>query len=134
MEKKETIYKKDNNLSMKLNLCYNITLIQAEENFNPIFKLLSDLEEINTISKINKSNILKFLYFNRKNNNKILYDNNENLSINVLGDIKSSIYLYFYLIILIEENRNVVNYIYSINLIKNLNEEQTKIKNEKKKK
>ena len=44
-----------------------------------------------------------------------------------------SIYLYFYLIILIEKNRNEVNYIYFINLIKNLNEEQTKIKNGKKK-
>ena len=127
-------HKKYNNLSMKLNLCYNTTLKQTEENYNPTFKLLSNIKEIYTILEINESNVLKFLYFNRNNNNKILYDNNENIFINILGDIKSNIYLYFYLILLIEENTNVVNYTYSINLIKDLNEEQIKLKKQKIKK
>ena len=116
------------NLSLKLNICYNFTLIQTEDINNPITKLLSDFNEIKKILTINDPNLLKFLYFNRNKIHKILYDLEEIID---LDGLKNSfyLYLYFYLSLLIEENPDVINYKYSINFIRNLNEEQIKENN-----
>ena len=116
------------NLSLKLNFCYNFTLIQTEDINNPITKLLSDFNEIKNILTINNPNLLKFLYFNRNKIHKILYEFEEIID---LDGLKTSfyLYLYFYLSLLIEENPNVINYKYSINFIRNLNEEQIKENN-----
>ena len=116
------------NLSLKLNICYNFTLIQTEDINNPITKLLSDFNEIKKILTINDPNLLKFLYFNRNKIHKILYDLEEIID---LDGLKSSfyLYLYFYLSLLIEENPDVINYKYSINFIRNLNEEQIRENN-----
>ena len=116
------------NLSLKLNICYNFTLIQTEDINNPITKLLSDFNEIKKILTINNPNLLKFLYFNRNKIHKILYDLEEIID---LDGLKNSfyLYLYFYLSLLIEENPDVINYKYSINFIRNLNEEQIRENN-----
>ena len=116
------------NLSLKLNFCYNFTLIQTEDINNPITKLLSDFNEIKNILTKNDPNLLKFLYFNRNKIHKILYEFEEIID---LDGLKTSfyLYLYFYLSLLIEENPNVINYKYSINFIRNLNEEQIKENN-----
>ena len=116
------------NLSLKLNICYNFTLIQTEDINNPITKLLSDFNEIKKILTINDPNLLKFLYFNRNKIHKILYDLEEIID---LDGLKNSfyLYLYFYLSLLIEENPDVINYKYSINFIRNLNEEQIRENN-----
>ena len=134
MGDKDKIYKKYNNLSSKLNLCYNTSINQIEDNNDPTIKLISNYDEIKNILKINEPNILKFLYINRNNNHQILYNCEKIIYLKILGnDLKSSIYLYFYLSLSIKEY-SVVDYIYSIEFIRNLNEEQIREKHKIKKK
>ena len=122
-----------NKLSPKLNLCYNTIINQTEENNNPTTNIITNYEELKNIITIEEANLLKFYYFNRNKNHQILYDDDEIIPITILGEIKSSIYLYFYLSLLIDENPNVVNYKYSFNFIRDLNEEGIKEKQQKKK-
>ena len=123
------IYIKNDTLKTKLNICYYSTLAQHEkndikDNINPLFKLLSKFDEITNILNTDDQDILKFLFFNRIKAHEILYKNEEIISIK---DKKEFNY-FIYLSLLIEENVNVVNYIYSFELIKNLNDQQTKEK------
>ena len=130
MENKGKIFKKLDGLNPKLNICYFSTLMQPinekNNNTNPIYELLSNFEEIQKISQIKDLNILKFFYFNRHKTHQILYDFEKLITINDKDkeEIKLIFYLYFYLCLLIEENSNLVNYKYSFNLIKNINELQ----------
>ena len=143
MKDKEKPFHKINNLCQKLNICYFTTLNQPifqpiindendkndeKDNKNPIFKLLSNLQEIQIISNIDNLNYIKFFYFNKFKTHKILYDNEELITINYKNDINSEFYLYFYLSLLIEEDNIVVNYKYSYKLIININEIQKREK------
>ena len=133
MEEKFKYYIK-NALSKKLNLCYFSTLFfpeknDQEENKNPINKLISTFPEIETMLNLGETDVLKFLYFNRIATHKILYDDEEIINIKDMHEEKLEYYLY--LCLLIEENTSVVNYLYSFEFIKKLNEWQTKLKNEK---
>ena len=133
MEEKFKYYIK-NALSKKLNLCYFSTLFfpeknDHEENKNPINKLISTFPEIETMLNLGETDVLKFLYFNRMATHKILYDDEE--IINIKDTHEEKLEYYLYLCILIEENTSVVNYLYSIEFIKKLNDWQTKLKNEK---
>ena len=142
MKDKEKPFIKNNNLNQKLNICYLATLNQPifqpiidneknkndeKDNENPIFMLLSNFEEIQNILKIDNLDYLKFFYFNKIKTHEILYDCEELITIND-KDVNSKFYLYFYLSLLIEENNNVVNYQYSYDLIKNINEIQKREK------
>ena len=133
MEEKFKYYIK-NALSKKLNLCYFSTLFfpeknDQEENKNPINKLISTFQEIQTMLNLGETDVLKFLYFNRMATHKILYEDEE--IINIKDTHEENLEYYVYLCILIEENTSVVNYLYSIEFIKKLNDWQTKLKNEK---
>ena len=133
MEEKFKYYIK-NALSKKLNLCYFSTLFfpeknDQEENKNPINKLISTFPEIETMLNLGETDVLKILYFNRMATHKILYDDEEIINIKDMHEEKLEYYLY--LCLLIEENTSVVNYLYSFEFIKKLNEWQTKLKNEK---
>ena len=56
-------------------LCHEFTLKNPIENKNdPIYKLIFNNNEIQTIYKINKNNNKKFLYFNKDKINNILYE------------------------------------------------------------
>ena len=128
-------YTKNEQLSKKLNLCYTASLLFSEkndekENNNLIFKLLSNLQEIESILNLNENDSIRFLYFNRIKSHSILYDNEEVINIKLIND-NDKLDFYIYLCFLIEENLSVVNYIYSINVIKKINDMQTRIKNEK---
>ena len=128
-------YTKNEQLSKKLNLCYTASLLFSEkndekENNNPIFKLLSNLQEIESILNLNENDSIRFLYFNRIKSHSILYDNEEVINIKLINE-NDKLDFYIYLCFLIEENLSVVNYIYSINVIKKINDMQTRIKNEK---
>ena len=142
MKDKEKPFIKNNNLNQKLNICYLTTLNQPifqpiidneknkndeKDNENPIFMLLSNFEEIQNILKIDNLNYLKFFYFNKIKTHEILYDKEKLITIND-KNVNSKFYLYFYLSLLIEENNNVVNYQYSYDLIKNINEIQKREK------
>ena len=124
---------KTRNLSPKLNLCYNTAISQTEENNNPAINILSSYEELSNIISIEEPNLLKFYYFNRKKNHEILYENDEIIPITILGEINSNIFLYFYLSLLIDESPNLVNYKYSFNLIRDLNEEEIRERQQRKK-
>ena len=133
MEEKFKYYMK-NTLSKKLNLCYFSTLFfpeknDKEENKNPINKLITTFPEIEAIVNLGETDVLKFLYFNRIATHAILYEEEE--LINIKNANEDKLEFYQYLCLLIEENSSVVNYIYSIELIKKINELQTKLKNEK---
>ena len=133
MEEKFKYYMK-NTLSKKLNLCYFSTLFfpeknDMEENKNPINKLITTFPEIEAIVNLGETDVLKFLYFNRIATHAILYEEEE--LINIKNANEDKLEFYQYLCLLIEENSSVVNYIYSIELIKKINELQTKLKNEK---
>ena len=114
----------------KLNICYNFTLKFPEknddkENNNPIFKLITSFNEIKTFDS-KSPDYLKFLYFNRIKIHQLLYTEDETLTINVDDINDNGINSFFYLALLIEENTNLVNYIYSFNLIKKVNDMQDK--------
>ena len=98
----------------------NNTVSQSIENGNNNRDLMAKL--INNMSEINellKNKILQFFYFNRKIIHDILYENDEFIQINqdILEEKMSN---YFYLILLIKDNPNIINYTYSINIINNL--------------
>ena len=118
---KEKIFKKKESLKPKLKLCYNISIDQTEDNKNPAIELISNYKEIKEILLIKDPNILKFLYFNRIHNQNLLYHFDENIDID---DIIDKNVLYFYLSLLINENSVILNYVYSIKLIENLNKER----------
>ena len=88
----------NNNNYQKINLCIFGTLKNSIEINEPIYKLLSNVSDI-----------------------KILYFYEEIIEINNLGE-KMKLSDYFYLILLINDNINIINYIYNLNIIKFLNE------------
>ena len=72
---RKKIFELDNNLKIKVSLCYDTTLNFSsqiyDEKKDPIFNLLSNYEEIKFINK--KENLTKFLYFNINNVHNLLY-------------------------------------------------------------
>lgn len=141
MSEHEIIYQKIDSLVPKLNLFYFSTLILAEkndenDNNSPINKLLFDFEEIQTFLNNSNphihSNLCKFLYFNRIIAHDILYQSKKIIHINNENkDDKLDFYLFLSLLI---EDTVVVNYSYSIDLIKKINALQTLEKEKKIKK
>ena len=111
-------------LGFKISLCYSSTLAEPIEIYgnNPNFKLLSKYPEIEKIIKVNKPEILKFVYFNRKNIEQILYDSEEAIKIN--SNMVKNISNYFYLTLLINQANQevIINYEYSFSFIKEINE------------
>ena len=109
-------------LEFKISLCYSSTISEPIEIYgnNPIFKLLLKYPEIENIIKVNKPEILKFLYFNRKNIEQILYDSEEVININ--SNMTKNISNYFYLTLLINQaDPEIINYKYSLSFIKEIN-------------
>ena len=86
---------------------------------DPLSELIFDFDETNVILKSDKSKLMKLLYFNRKKINDILYDEEEAIQIdnNMINDEISN---YFYLIALIEYNKETVNYEYDFDCIKKI--------------
>jgi len=109
---------------LKISLSYFSILKDTIEIFenDPIYNLLSDYAEIEDIMKNeDKPEKLKYFYFNRTKINKLIYDNEEIISIDS-EKLKNKYFDYFYLALLIEENYEIVNYKYNLNLIKEVND------------
>ena len=119
-----------NNIPIKLKLCYNSSLKQSIENNDIIFKLIKNYSEIINIIQYNSSNYLQFLYFNKNNIHKILYDYDEIISID-LNEKDKTFENYFYLYLLILDNSTIVNYTFSIDYIYEIKNLHNKIINEK---
>ena len=129
MINEQKIFRKLENLSSKINLCFHSTLFQSVNIQNdPIYKLISTLGEINMILNSNEKSIIKLLYFNFIKIEEKLYDEQEVITIESTTVINELFY-YFFLDLLITNNPEIVNYKYEFDLIKNINEQQKKINN-----
>ena len=118
--------KNKENLPFKLILCYNWILIKHDIITNdPIFYLLSNFEEITSLK--GKKEYIKFLYCNRNNIESILYNEEKIIEIESVNTIKT-ISDYFYLSLIIKNKNNLVHYSYSINFIKEINEQRKIVK------
>ena len=107
----------------KLSLSFEFSIkdpFEFEKNSkDPIFKLISNYEEIKIILNTkSKSNISKYLYFNKGIIHAILYNSEEIMDVNFEDDFA----FYFYLNLLIKDNENLTNYTYLIEPIQNINE------------
>ena len=89
---------------------------------DPILKLLSNFEEVKQILEL-KEDSFKFLYFNFKIIQKILYDSENIITLDFKCD-KFILSRYFYLSLLITYNSNIINFEYSINFIQAINEQK----------
>ena len=131
------IFESKIDLNKKLSLCYYTILFISSQINNikdPISNLLSQVEEIYNFLK--KENFTKFLYFNVDKVHNLLYLSEETILIESSENYNLS--HYFYLILLINENLNIVNYIYDLKYITKLknflfsnneiNKEQDKLK------
>lgn len=115
----------DINIPLKLSLCYCSTINQgAEVNVNdPLYKLLYNYSELETIIKISEGQITKFLYFNRKVIDKILYNSNEIIHFKYEKKVYN-ISFYFYLILLIKDNPEILNYSIDLEFFEHINKKQ----------
>ena len=115
------------NLMPKLNLSYYSTLkISSEINNNdPIYKLISDYSDIENITKVNEEQITKYFYYNRKCIHQILYDADKTIYFNY-KEINNNLSFYFYLILLINDMPDILNYTYDSKYIKEINNQQEK--------
>ena len=113
-------------------------IIAKNKPFDPLLNLSKDIEEIKEHLKSNSQDILYFLYFNKDNIERILYNidkiiyfdfddksNNFFLKINqekIEIEKKNEIAILFYMSLLIKYNKNLVNFSYSFDFIKKINE------------
>ena len=101
---------------------------EIDANKNPIFRIISSFNELKYVLNKVKGDIFKFLYFNRKKIHYIIYLEEEMIQINK-ELIKRDLSCYFYLFLLLEDDPNIVNYEYSIGLIRDKNDELEKENN-----
>jgi hypothetical protein len=102
---------------------------QANIKDDPITQLISIFPEIKLLNEntsIKDQDIIKILYFNSYKIEKILYENDELIEIKP-NNILINLSYYFYLDLLIKHNENIENYIYTIDLIKAIDEQQKNI-------
>jgi hypothetical protein len=137
MEKKNIYPKIEKDMDFKSYLCYYSSLYQpvdinkqtngdnnSESNKDPIFQLL-EFEKIKNF--YDKPNFLIFIYFNKEKVHLMLYDKDELIHID---SIKNEDNYYFisllYLTLLIEDNKDTINYSYPFELINIIYDIQTK--------
>ena len=115
-------------LSFKTFLFYYLlsTDFPVVESKFKIFSKYSDIQFLNS----NIEDKIYLLYLNRVNINEILYD--EEAFINISNNKENTnLKSYFYLHLLISENKNIVNYIYNIEFIRDINSNQKNIDDNK---
>ena len=99
----------------KKNKLFNSNFVISYE--EPKYKIINTNDDIENISK--DDNFTKCLYFNYKKIDDLLYRIYKTIKIKYRQWSKN-IPFYFYLILLIIESIDAVNYIYSIDVIKNI--------------
>ena len=100
------------------------------EHLMPIDKidLIKNYSEIEMIQNIRTQKKYNFIYHNRKNIHKILYDVENFIKIQS-NKAEENFYKLFFLILLIKDNSDMVNYIYDFKYIENVNNYRKKNKN-----
>ena len=130
------IYTKYFENNIKLNLSYNglinqsefFSIIKNDDNNNeknkpiiiPFGELIGSYQDINNILLNKEINIIEYIYLNKERINQILYDEETNIKIEQNYLVKFSDYIYLYYIL--AESRDVVNYIFEIELIDAFND------------
>ena len=130
------IYTKYFENHIKLNLSYNglinqsefFSIIKNDDNNNeknkpiiiPFCELIGSYQDIENILLNKEINIIEYIYLNKERINQILYDEETNIKIEQNYLVKFSDYIYLYYIL--AESRDVVNYIFEIELIDALND------------
>ena len=123
------------NNKKKLKICdliNNLSNIDYIYNYNKFineFKKLTEKNDINFINindfeiifGFNKLNTIKLLYYNRTDIHKILYD--KEITIKIDGNIQN-ISFYYYLSLLIKKNPIMINYSFSYEYLKKIDEKQ----------
>ena len=115
MNKNSFLLTKKNNIPLRLLIFYNI-IVNLFHKTNDIVKMLANYSEVKILLDSKKEDIIYFLYFDRYNIHKILYNEEEIIYININENNRNLTY-YFYLSLLIRENRDIINYSYSIEYI-----------------
>ena len=90
------------------------------ENIDELFLPAEEKPENENIANKKLSNIMNYFSFNRIQIINIFYDADKLINIDLDMIQKSDLSDYFYLTILIEENKNIVTFIYSIDLIEKI--------------
>ena len=118
------LYRHKNSLSFNQIFSQAIEKSFGELNLDPIYDLLNNMDDINEILKFEKTKIIEFFYFNRKKIEQILYDNEEVIRINEDWIHDDTFSNFFYLSLLIRDNPTIINYIYDLDLIRNVNKKK----------
>ena len=96
---------------------------------DPINKLFFNYNEIDNILQLKEPKIIKFLYFNKFTIHTILYKEEEIINIDVnINNNENNLNVYFYLLLLIMDNN--INYSFSTDFIKKINQEIIRNNNE----
>ena len=134
MENNKLCYENDIHLLFKYipkKLLLYLTSIEYDFSnniYNPPFKLISDLHEINFLLKTKKIEVIKYFYFSRNKIFPILYNYETNIIIN-FEEKKKCLFYNFYLNLLIMENTSIIYFSYSIKYIREINNEIKNITN-----
>ena len=114
------------NQSLNLNYLLSISPLTNEISCDPTLSLLKDNQEFDLVlnSETNSDKYIEYIYYNRKNICDILFDLESNINIEriINKDInnqKLESFLY-YLCLLIEENKDIVYFIYPYEFIKKM--------------
>ena len=100
-------------LNKELFILYQNDLINLNLNFENLKKILDEL------NILNNCNIPLFIYLQKEKIKKILYDNEENINISNYN-ISNNLCQLFYLDLLILDNKDIVDYVFTFNFIKQL--------------
>ena len=94
---------------------------------DPFNKLLSNYSQIENLLNLNDQSIIKYFYIERKKINKILYEEEKVIYFKNKDEKIENLNYYFYLDLLINENRNIINYGFPLNFILKIDNEQKNI-------
>jgi len=114
-------FSKKSNLLFKQNLLLSISLNEYFEKDWPENKLLTSYKELEQILDFSDSNTFRFLLFNSKKIESILYEEQEILELDKFELNLEYLHNLFYLDLLLLNNNDIINYKCSLDFIKNLN-------------
>ena len=111
-------------MNSKVQLFENyFTLFNHKEDTFPLIFSYQEFEKI----KFNNKNQYEYIYNNKKNIHRILYEEEKNILIkNIHKNILSSL---FFITLLIKYNKEIINYVYDLNFIENINNYRKKSNN-----
>ena len=124
------IVSKLNPKPFKIQLCHLLQK-KAPLEFNlPEYKILTNFSDVEQSLNLYAEYDFKFLYFNKNRINLILYDSDKKISI-MSNESKIILSDLFYLELLIEDNLNIINFEYPMNLISKIDNNIKKLKMKK---